>query len=167
MHGRSLMTIDPRILTMPGRNTSGFYQPGRHCLHQARSAVACLVSRMKGELTPTKTRLRGGLGGVSVIPWTSSASINQDHQPQATLLKRCPEPKAGSFSCGSGTNSRSTSRAGIAVASAEVEVTLVVDRAGADVAVDPYERAVDLTVGEEAPRLVNIVVPTLRRVRPG
>ena len=109
MHGRSLMTIDPRILTMPGRNTSGFYQPGRHCLHQARSAVACLVSRMKGELTPTKTRLRGGLGGVSVIPWTSSASINQDHQPQATLLKRCPEPKAGSFSCGSGTNSRSTS----------------------------------------------------------
>lgn len=53
------------------------------------------------------------------------------------------------------------------MASAEVEVTFVVDTAGADVAVDPYERAVDLTVGEEAPRLVNIVVPTLRRVRPG
>ena len=35
MHGRSLMAIDPRIPTMPGRNTSGFHQPGRHCLHQA------------------------------------------------------------------------------------------------------------------------------------
>ena len=29
---------DFRIPTMPGRSTSGFHQPGRHCLHQARSA---------------------------------------------------------------------------------------------------------------------------------
>ena len=35
MHGRSRMTIDPRISAMPGRSTSGFYQPGGHCLHQA------------------------------------------------------------------------------------------------------------------------------------
>ena len=37
VHGRSRMTIDARIPTMPGRSTSGFHQPGRHCLHQARS----------------------------------------------------------------------------------------------------------------------------------
>ena len=37
MHGRSRMTIDPRIPAMPGRSTSGFHQPGRHCLHQAQS----------------------------------------------------------------------------------------------------------------------------------
>ena len=27
MHGRSRMAVDPRILTMPGWSTSGFYQP--------------------------------------------------------------------------------------------------------------------------------------------
>ena len=31
---------------MSGRSTSGFHQPGRHCLHQARSAVRCSASRM-------------------------------------------------------------------------------------------------------------------------
>ena len=61
MHGRSRMVIDPRIPTMPGRSMSGFPRPGRHCLHQARSAVRCSASRMKGELHPTKSRLRGGL----------------------------------------------------------------------------------------------------------
>ena len=35
VHGRSRMTIDPRVPTMPGRSTSCFHQPGRHCLHQA------------------------------------------------------------------------------------------------------------------------------------
>ena len=47
VHGRSRMTIDPRIPTMPGRSMSGFHQPGRHWLHQARSAVRCSASRMK------------------------------------------------------------------------------------------------------------------------
>ena len=37
VHGRSRMTIDPRFPTMPGRSTSGFHQPGRHCSHQARA----------------------------------------------------------------------------------------------------------------------------------
>ena len=60
-HGRSRMTIDPRILTMPGRSTSGFHQPGRHCLHQARSAVRCSASPMKGELPPSKNRSKDGL----------------------------------------------------------------------------------------------------------
>ena len=32
INGRSLMTIDPRIPTMPGRSTSGFHRPGRHRL---------------------------------------------------------------------------------------------------------------------------------------
>ena len=52
-------TIDPRIPMMPGRRTSGFndqtsgfQQPGGHCLHQARSAVRYSASRMKGELHP-------------------------------------------------------------------------------------------------------------------
>ena len=35
MHGRSRMTIDPHIPTIPGRSMSGFHRPGRHCLHQA------------------------------------------------------------------------------------------------------------------------------------
>ena len=47
VHGRSSMTIDLRISTMPGRGTSGFHQPGGHCLHQARSAVSCSASRIK------------------------------------------------------------------------------------------------------------------------
>ena len=56
VHGSNCMTIDLRIPTMPGRSTSGFHQPGRHCLHQARSAVRCSASRMKGELHPSKNR---------------------------------------------------------------------------------------------------------------
>ena len=51
VHGRSRMAIDSRIPTMPGRRTSGFHQPGRHCLHQARSAVRCSVSSIKGGWT--------------------------------------------------------------------------------------------------------------------
>ena len=39
MHGRSRMTVDPRILAMPGRSTSGFHRPGRQWLHQARSVT--------------------------------------------------------------------------------------------------------------------------------
>ena len=36
MHGRSRVTIDPRIPTTPGRRTSGSLLPGRHCLNQKR-----------------------------------------------------------------------------------------------------------------------------------
>ena len=57
IHGRSRMTIDPRILTMPGRSMSGFHRPGRHYLHQARSAVKCSASRLS----------RGGGGGARRI----------------------------------------------------------------------------------------------------
>ena len=55
--GLSRITIDPRIPTLPGRSLSGLHRPGRHCLHQARSAVRCTASRMKGELHPAKSRL--------------------------------------------------------------------------------------------------------------
>ena len=56
VHGRGRVTIDPRIPTMPERSTSNLHQPGRHCLNQARSAVRCSASRMKGELHPSKNR---------------------------------------------------------------------------------------------------------------
>ena len=56
MHNRSRRTIDPPFSTMPGRIMSGFHRPGRHFLHQARNAVRCLASRIKGELHLTKNR---------------------------------------------------------------------------------------------------------------
>ena len=63
MHGRSHMTIDPRIPTVQRRSTSGFRQPGRLCLRQARGAVRCSASRMKGELHPSVGEEGGGVWG--------------------------------------------------------------------------------------------------------
>ena len=64
MHNGSLKTFDSRILTMPGRSTSGVHLSGRHREYQARSAAGC-SSHMEGELHPTininKKHLRGGL----------------------------------------------------------------------------------------------------------
>ena len=57
MDGGSRVTMDPHIPTVPGRSTSDFHRPGRHCLHQARSAVRCSASRMKSGLHPTKNSL--------------------------------------------------------------------------------------------------------------
>ena len=54
MHNRSLNTVDYHILKMPGRSTSGFLRPGIHRAHQARSAVRCPASRMKGKRRSTK-----------------------------------------------------------------------------------------------------------------
>ena len=54
MYGRSRMTIEIRIATVPGRSTSGFHQPGRHCLNQARSAVRRSACLMEGEVHPTQ-----------------------------------------------------------------------------------------------------------------
>ena len=61
VHGRSRMIIDPRTLTVPGRSTWDFHQPGRHCLHQARHAVRCSTSRTKGELHPSENRAYDGV----------------------------------------------------------------------------------------------------------
>ena len=44
-------TIDPRIPYCAGTEHVGFYQSGRHRVNQARSAVRCSASRMKGELS--------------------------------------------------------------------------------------------------------------------
>ena len=60
MYGRSRMTIHPRITTMPGLQTSGSHRTGRHCLHQARSAVRCSASRKKSELHATTSRSGSG-----------------------------------------------------------------------------------------------------------
>ena len=49
-HSRSAKGIDPHIPAMPGRSTSGFQRPGRHCVHQARHTVRCSTSHMKGGL---------------------------------------------------------------------------------------------------------------------
>ena len=70
MHGHSRMTIDPRMPTIPGRTTSGFHRPGRHCEHPVRSAVRCSASRMKGKLYPTQDHLRGGLACI----WTATSN---------------------------------------------------------------------------------------------
>ena len=77
VHGRSRMTIDPRISAMPGRSTSGFHGPGRRCLHQAPSAVRCSASRMKGECILPKTARKkdfGTLCPLSCLWMTASTS---------------------------------------------------------------------------------------------
>ena len=91
MHGCCRITIDPRIPIMPGRTTSDFHRPGRHCFDQARSAVRCSASSLKGELHPTKSRLRGGL---SCIWMTASngghvASFHLTRRWMTVLLSRC------------------------------------------------------------------------------
>ena len=45
-HGRSRITVDPRVPSMPGRSTSGFHRPGRQGEHQARTAVRCGIARL-------------------------------------------------------------------------------------------------------------------------
>ena len=56
MNGRSRMTIDSRIHTTPGRSTFGFHRPGKHCSHQARSAVRCSAERGGGGANNILTR---------------------------------------------------------------------------------------------------------------
>ena len=53
-----IMRVKVRTTTI---TTSGFHQRGRHCLHQARSTVRRLASRMKGELHASKNRSYDGL----------------------------------------------------------------------------------------------------------
>ena len=79
MHGRSRMTIHPRTPATPGRSTSGFHQPGRHCLHQARSAGRCSASRMKGELHPSKNRAQDGRRHLVPTSLLADNSANEIH----------------------------------------------------------------------------------------
>ena len=48
MHDRSRVTMDPRIPTMPGWGVWDCRRRGRHCLHQARSAVRCWSESHEG-----------------------------------------------------------------------------------------------------------------------
>ena len=88
MHGRSLMTIDPRIPTMPGRSASGFHRPGRHRVHQARSAVRGSADRMKGELLPTKIYFvkRTSARGLIIYPGCPRVMIRSGRK----VLKKSP-----------------------------------------------------------------------------
>ena len=63
------MTIDPRIPTMAGRSTSVFTDQADIGCTKRVSAVRCSASGVKGELHPTKNRLRDGLyGGSTLFP---------------------------------------------------------------------------------------------------
>ena len=59
MDSRSRMNIDPinSTPTMTEWSMSGFHQPGRHRAQQARNAVRCSTSRIKGELHSSKNHL--------------------------------------------------------------------------------------------------------------
>ena len=61
VHGRSQITVNPPIPTVPGRSTPGVHQPGRHCLHQAQSSVRCSLSRIKSGLHPSTNCSQDGL----------------------------------------------------------------------------------------------------------
>ena len=60
MYCRSRITINSRpfesLLCRDGARRA-FRDRGGHRMHQARSALRCLASRMKGELHPTKKHL--------------------------------------------------------------------------------------------------------------
>ena len=68
MHSRGIKTIDPRIPTMPGRSMLGFHRPGKHRVHQGRSAARCSASRINGELNPPKDHMWGGLSHLVRTP---------------------------------------------------------------------------------------------------
>ena len=59
MHVRSRMNIKPSIHTMPGRHMLGVHRPGRHCSHQAKSAMRYSAGSTSNELHPTKNLTRG------------------------------------------------------------------------------------------------------------
>ena len=60
VHGHSRMIIDSltSLLCRDGARRVFTNQRQIYCLHQARSAVRCSASRMKGELHPSKNRKR-------------------------------------------------------------------------------------------------------------
>ena len=61
MHGYILTGHRPSHSCNAGTVHVGFRRLSRHCVHQARSAVGCVASCIKGGLHPTKNRLWGGL----------------------------------------------------------------------------------------------------------
>ena len=75
MHGRSRMTIDPRIPTMPGLSTSGFHRPGRqegsyrkirHFLVGGHSCYGCEYMSVYSCSAATVLQYRVGRSGGSI-----------------------------------------------------------------------------------------------------
>ena len=62
IHDRTRVAVDPRIPTMPGRSSSLFHRPGRHCLHQARGGGNSSAMRIKDDVAS-----RYGHGSVPVV----------------------------------------------------------------------------------------------------
>ena len=52
---------------MLGRRTSGFHQPGRYCLHQARSAGRCSASRLKVNYILPRTARKTDFGTLCLL----------------------------------------------------------------------------------------------------
>ena len=76
MRSRSCMTLDLASYDAATEHV-GFYRPSKNHVHQARSAVGCSASRMKGELHPTKTGkggVKGGGGGKKIMNRTPQDS---------------------------------------------------------------------------------------------
>ena len=60
MHGRSRMTIDPRLPTMPGRSRSGFDRPDRMLTPGAnRREVSGESDKGRGEAGPAFSKVLG------------------------------------------------------------------------------------------------------------
>ena len=55
MEGRSRMTINPRILTMPGRSMSGFHRPGGHNGHAIKTTKNGGVGMYRRQISQTRT----------------------------------------------------------------------------------------------------------------
>ena len=47
MYGRSRMAIHPRILTMPGRSTSGFHRPGKVIIRLVTGRRLCVADERR------------------------------------------------------------------------------------------------------------------------
>ena len=71
MHGRSRMTIDPRIATTPGRSASGFHRLGRHCLrkeHRHKRTGGVRLKYVWPLCQVFQRQAQAGLGSVDGFP---------------------------------------------------------------------------------------------------
>ena len=58
MHGRSCMTIDPGVPTLPARSTSGFTDQADIACTKREAPVRCSAGRMKGKMHSTINKNR-------------------------------------------------------------------------------------------------------------
>ena len=71
MHSRSRMTVDPRILTVPGRSTPGYLPTtGRHVfLHQVRKRREVFGESHERVIGPPVHLLRSACEAATVVLW--------------------------------------------------------------------------------------------------